>query len=84
VILGLLWAARRYWPNATPLTAWLARNTYGAYIVHPPVVVGASLAAAAWTISPLSKFALVGCAGCAGSFLIAALIGAIPGARRIL
>ena len=84
VILGLLWAARTYGSKATPLTAWLTRNAYGAYIVHPPVVVGASLAAIAWTISPLAKFALVGTASCVGSFLIATLLSTIPGARRIL
>ena len=49
-----------HWSQATPLTTWLARNAYGAYIVHPPIVVGASLVAATWMLNPLAKFVAVG------------------------
>ncbi len=84
IILGMLWAARTYWSQATPLSAWLARHAYGAFIVHPPVVVGASLVAASWTISPVEKFAVVGIVACIGSFLAAAVLRAIPGARHVL
>jgi fucose 4-O-acetylase-like acetyltransferase len=83
-ILGLLWAARTYWTRATPFTASLARNTYAAYIVHPPVVVGFSLLASGGSVPPLAKFALVGAASCAASFLLAGLLRALPGASRIL
>lgn len=84
VILGLLWAAQTYWARPNGFTAWLARNAYGAYIVHPPVVVGLSVGAAAWKLSPSGKFVLVGAAACVGSFLIAGVLGAAPGARKIL
>ncbi len=84
IILGMLWAARTSWSQATPLSAWLARHAYGAFIVHPPVVVGASLVAASWTISPVGKFAIVGLASCIGSFLAAAALRALPGARHVL
>jgi peptidoglycan/LPS O-acetylase OafA/YrhL len=84
VILGMLWAVRIYWSHATPFTDWLAHNAYGVYIVHPPIVVGASLMAAAWTLNPLAKFAIVGTAACVGSLLAAALLRSIPGARQIL
>jgi glucans biosynthesis protein C len=83
-ILGLLWAARSYWSRATKLTTWLAGNAYAAYIVHPPVAVGLSLAARTWPLSPLGKFALVGAAACVGSFLVGAALRSMPGARRIL
>lgn len=85
VILGALCAARSRWSQATALTTWLAKNAYGAYIVHPPIVVGASLAAATWAVSPMTKLAFVGGAACVGSFLAASVLRAvIPGARRIL
>lgn len=84
VILGMLWAFRIYLSKAGALTDWLASNAYGAYIVHPPVVVGVSLAAAAWTRDPLPKFALVGTTACVVSFLAAAVLHTIPGARKIL
>ena len=84
VILGLLYFAQRYASRATPLTGWLSRHAYGAYIVHPPVAVALSVAIAKWTAAPLAKFALVGTAACIGSFLLAAVLRALPGARRIL
>lgn len=84
IILGLLWAARTFWSRATPLTAWLARNAYGAFILHPPVVVAFSLAFVSVPLAPLGKFVLVGALASAGSFLAAAALRAIPGAGRVL
>jgi glucans biosynthesis protein C len=84
IILGLLWLAQNHWSAPTKLTAWLGRNAYGAYIVHPPIVVGLSLAITAWPVPPLGKFALVGATACLASFLAAALLRAIPGSQRIL
>lgn len=84
VILGILWMTRTHWSRSTPLTAWLARNAYGAYILHPPVVVGASLVAATLSMHPLGKFAMVGTISCLASYLGAAVLRAIPGARKIL
>jgi peptidoglycan/LPS O-acetylase OafA/YrhL len=84
VILGILWAARTYWSKAAPLTTWLARNAYGAYIVHPPIVVGVSLVAATWMLNPLVKFVAVGTAASIGSFFTAAVLRSIPGARQVL
>ena len=85
IILGMLWVTRAHWSHATPLTTWLARNAYGAYIVHPPVVVGASLVAASWMLNPLAKFVVVGTVACVGSFLVATGLRAfIPGAKQIL
>ncbi len=84
IILGLLWSARAFWSRASPLTAFLARNAFGAFILHPPVVVALSLAFAAAPLPPLAKFALVGALACAGSFLVAAPLRVLPGLRRIL
>jgi glucans biosynthesis protein C len=84
VILGLLWAARMYWSRGNRLTGWLAASAYAAYIVHPPVAVGLGIAAKGWPLNPLAKFAVMGAAACAGSFLLGAALRALPGARRIL
>lgn len=83
-ILGLLFVSRRYWSRATPLTRWLNANTYAAYIVHPPVVVAMSLAAAHLGWPPIGKFLLVGALASAGSFLVGAIARAIPGAERCI
>jgi hypothetical protein len=84
VILGLLWIAQRHWSRATVFTRLLAPNAYGAFIVHPPVAVAFSVWAASWSLPPLAKFALVGSAACAGSFLVASLLRALPGAKRVV
>lgn len=84
IILTLLWSFRTYCSTATPLTAALAQRAYGAYIVHPPVLVGLSLLARAWTIPPLLKFGIVGLAACVGSFAVASLLLLIPGMKKIL
>jgi glucans biosynthesis protein C len=83
-ILGLLWLAQKYASRATPLTAWLARNAYGAYIVHPPIVVGTCLVASTWAINPPEKFLIVGVVACLASLIIAGALRALPGVRRIL
>jgi surface polysaccharide O-acyltransferase-like enzyme len=84
ITLGLLWAFSAYGAKAIPMTVWLARGAYGAYIVHPPIVVALSLMARAWAVSPLVKFALVGTAACMGSFALAGAVLRWPSARRIL
>ncbi len=84
IILSLLWTFRTYWAAESPLSAWLSRRAYGAYIVHPPVLVGLSLLARECTALPLIKFAVVGLAACAGSFVAASGLLLIPGARRIV
>lgn len=84
IILTLLWSFRTYCSTANPLTASLAQRAYGAYIVHPPVLVGLSLLARAWTVPPLLKFGVVGLAACAGSFTVASLLLFVPGLKKIL
>ncbi len=84
VILGLLWSARNFANKATPLTAWLAANAYGAFILHAPILVACSVAARSWALPPLPKFLVVGALASALSFVAGAAFRAIPGARRIL
>jgi glucan biosynthesis protein C len=84
LLLILLWAFRTYGAGETLLRAWWSRRAYGAYIVHPPIVVGFSLLAREWPASPLVKFAAVGFAACLGSFVTAAGVLLIPGTRRIV
>jgi peptidoglycan/LPS O-acetylase OafA/YrhL len=84
IILSLLWSFRTYWAAESCISTWLARRSYGAYIVHPPVLVALSLLARGWTALPLIKFAMVGLAACLGSFAAASGVLLIPGARRIV
>lgn len=84
IILGALWAARRYWSVPGRLTAWLAPQVFPAFIIHPPVIVGLSLLAAGWGAPPLLKFLIVGGGASVLSFAVGGLLRRIPGAGRIL
>jgi glucans biosynthesis protein C len=84
LILTLLWSFRAYCASANLFTAALARRAFGAYIVHPPVLVGLSLLARNWTVPLLLKFGVVGFAACVGAFAVASLLLVIPSLRKIL
>lgn len=84
VILGLFLAADRWGGSPTPVMSWLARGAFGAFIIHPPVLVALSVLAMPFAESPLVKFITVGTAACAGSFLVSAALRALPGVRQIL
>jgi len=84
MILGLFWAAQRWRTPPTPLSDWLGRGAFGAYIIHPPIVVALSVCVATWSGSPWAKFALVGAAACGGSFMAASALRTIPGVRRVI
>lgn len=83
-ILGLLvWAGRRA-HVASPMTARLAAGAFGAFILHPPVLVALSVGAASWPAPPLLKFVVVGLAACGASFALAGLARTIPAVRRVI
>jgi len=84
MILGLLWMAQRWWTRPTLVGDWLARRAFGAYIVHPPLVVGFSVWAAQWAAPSLVKFAVVGAVSCVASFALSGLLRKIPGVGSVL
>ena len=84
IILGLLWSFRTYFPEGNRFTEALARQAFGAYIVHPPVVVALSLLARNLPMHPLLKFGLVGMAACVGAFAVSSLLLLIPPLRKVL
>ena len=62
----------------------LAAAAYGAFIIHPPVIVGLALAAHEVPVPAEVKFAVVLAAGVAGSFGIASLVMRIPALARLI
>lgn len=84
IMLTLLWFFRTRLPGSNACSAFLARHAFGAYLVHPPVLVGLSLLARGWTAPPLLKFGAVGLAACAGSFLAASVLMLLPGVKKVL
>ncbi len=84
IIAGLLTTFRERFNH--PHARWQAwgAQAYGAFIVHAPIVVALAVATANWRLPPLVKFAAIGSAGVAASFVVAALLLKVPGLRRVL
>lgn len=66
------------------MARWFGANAFGAFVVHPPVVVALSRLAATMPYAPMIKFVGVSAAACLGAFVIAGALRAIPGVRRVL
>jgi glucans biosynthesis protein C len=62
--------ARRWWPRQGPWLWWASRGAYGAYVLHPLVLVALSWAARPLPWPPEGKFLLVGVAGVIASFAV--------------
>lgn len=74
-----LWAIgyfRRRFNHLRPLARRMAPAAYGAFVLHPPVLVGLALAIQPLPLPAELKFTAVLVAGVAGSFGLAALVGA--------
>jgi fucose 4-O-acetylase-like acetyltransferase len=69
------------------LARWLAHGAplaFGAYIIHPPVLVGCTLLLHSWSADGLVKFGLVGAGAVLLSFAGALALRRIPGATRVI
>ena len=67
-----------------PLARRLAPPTYGAFVVHAPVIVGLALGVQAAPVPAEVKFVVVLVAGVAGSFGLAALASRAGPVARII
>ena len=84
VILALLQRFRARFATLSPTWANLARRAFAIYVIHPPVVVGVTLA---WRLVPapaLLKFAVSGTLACLLCYLIAGWLLRIPIVKRVL
>jgi glucans biosynthesis protein C len=82
-----LWAIayfRRHHNRLRPLARRMAPAAYGAFIVHPLVIVGLALAIQAGPVPAELKFACVLTGGVAGSFMLAALAARARPTARII
>jgi glucans biosynthesis protein C len=61
---------RRWWPRQGPWLGWASRGSYGAYVLHPLVLVALSWAARPLPWPPEGKFLLVAVAGVVVSFAV--------------
>jgi glucan biosynthesis protein C len=78
VAVGLsLWVVawfRRRWDRRGALVRRVGRGSYAAYVLHPPVLVLASMATRPLPLAPEGKFVLVAAVGVAASFTLGAAL----------
>jgi peptidoglycan/LPS O-acetylase OafA/YrhL len=84
IIAMLLWQGRLRLNSPSPRWDRWAASAYGAYIVHPPIVVGLCLWVHGWDTPTLVKLLLVSALSVAASFFAASLLRRLPGANKVL
>ena len=82
IIAGMLWAFHLRFNEPDKRWGGLARQTYGAFIIHPPVIVTIALLLENVAAPALVKFLLLTMLGTVASFAIAWAIRKIPFVKR--
>jgi glucan biosynthesis protein C len=83
-IVALLVFFRERLNRTMPVWTFLGRNSFGAYVIHAPVVVSLSMLIHQLTWHPLVKLIFVGTLGIAGSFAFSELVlRRVPGVRAV-
>jgi glucans biosynthesis protein C len=75
---------RDHWTRQGPLLRGMAAAAYGAFIIHPPVIVCLALVLHQVELPAELKFVLLLAAGVAGSFGITSLVMRIPAVGRVI
>lgn len=84
IVTGLLYVFSSRLNRQGPVTEAMAGDTYTVYIIHPVVLILLALAFASVSLPQLAKFAIVLPLAIAVSFVLAHLIRAVPGVKRVL
>ncbi len=84
IILTLLALFQQRFASPTPMGLALARRAYGAFIIHPPVIVALSLVLQPFALPPLLKFLATGSLSVGLSFCLAGLLVRIPVMKRVI
>jgi peptidoglycan/LPS O-acetylase OafA/YrhL len=82
--LGLLHYFGRRFRIVGPVWRALSRRAYAIYVIHPPVLVGISLAWRQVQAPHLVKFAVTGTAACVVSYALAGMLLRAAPIRRVL
>jgi hypothetical protein len=84
IIAMLLWQGRLRFNAPSPRWHGWTASAYGAYIVHPPFVVGLCRLLHGWDAPTLVKLLIVCASSLVASFFVASLLRRLPGAHRVL
>jgi peptidoglycan/LPS O-acetylase OafA/YrhL len=83
LIAAWLLMFREHMNRPSAIWEWLGHRAYAVYCIHPPVLVGISLALRGWTAPALVKFGVVGALACMTTWLLADPFVRLPGLRRV-
>ncbi len=84
LILFFLSVGRRLLGASGSISRFLARNTYGVYVLHIPVVVYIAVAMRNIELDYMAKFGLAALIAVPLCFAAAAVVRRIPGVRKVL
>ncbi len=84
IITGLLFIFSRGFNTQGSVASAMAGDSYTVYIIHPVILILLAIALAGFALPPLAKFAVVLPLAICSSFLLAHLIRAVPGVKRVL
>ena len=81
---GFLWVIFRKRLNTRTRISVYSSDTYAVYVIHPVVVVGATMLLEAVTLAPLVKFMSVTLLSIAVCYALAHNLRKVPGIARVL
>jgi peptidoglycan/LPS O-acetylase OafA/YrhL len=84
VIAGALWYFQLKWGERDRRWGFLSRQSYGAFILHPPVIVSLALLMEPLPLPAIVKFVLLVLSGTAISFALAWAVRKIPLIRTVV
>ena len=82
--VGLIIAFREMFDRYNRLLEWMAAASFGAYILHPAIVVALQAAMTDVPLIAFAKFTVVSLLGTVAAFSVAHLAGRVPGIRAVL
>ncbi|REK74178.1 acyltransferase family protein [Paenibacillus paeoniae] len=84
IILFLLSFFQRRFNKTNRLSKWLSENAYTVYLIHPPIIVGWTLAFHGIGLPAIVKWIIVSALSVCACFIVASAIRALPYVRRVL
>ena len=84
ISFGLLWLFREKVNQSNKTLSWLSAHSYGAYIVHLPLMICIQNVFDGVWMGAFGKFMFIGIVTTVLSFLLTWLLRLIPGVKRII
>jgi fucose 4-O-acetylase-like acetyltransferase len=84
IFAGALWYFQLRWSERDRRWGFLSRQSYGAFILHPPVIVSLGLLMQPLSLPAIAKFIFLTTLGTVGSFTLSWALRRIPVVRSVV